>query len=181
MWKSMRKSCSSSSSKPKASPIEFALSRRALQRLRDLFYFTPFFSSNTDLSAVLMQMVEFLWSTCVVVWAGEIRVCIRLCISGEHGKDCYVPVHLWIFIQQILTWKYLENICFISPIRWFPVCNHKPLYPLLAVKFIIGGLEMWGWGTGWESFLFHLSGSCKHFQSWETFKKTSWIIHGSGG
>lgn len=55
----MRKLCSYSSSKPKASPIEFALSRRALQRLRDLFCFTPLFSSYTDYSAVLMQMVEF--------------------------------------------------------------------------------------------------------------------------
>lgn len=55
----MRKSRSYSSSKPKASPIEFVLSRRALQRLRDLFYFTPLFSCNADYSAVLMQMVEF--------------------------------------------------------------------------------------------------------------------------
>lgn len=66
MWKSMRKLCSYSSSKPKASPIEFALSRRALQRLRDLFCFAPLFSSYTDYSSVLMQMVEF--SCSVDLW-----------------------------------------------------------------------------------------------------------------
>lgn len=59
----MRKLCSYSSSKAKASPIEFSLSRRALQRLRGLFHFTPLFSSYTDYSAVLMQMVEFSCST----------------------------------------------------------------------------------------------------------------------
>lgn len=63
----MRKLCSYSSSKPKASPIEFTLSRSALQRLRDLFHFTPLFSSNRDYSAALMQMVVFM-SCWLVGW-----------------------------------------------------------------------------------------------------------------
>lgn len=90
MCKSMRKSCSYSSSKPKASPIEFALNRRALQRLRDLFYFTPFFSSNTDFSAVLMQMVEFLCSADLQgggSWEDE----GLHQTSGEHRLLCTCP------------------------------------------------------------------------------------------
>lgn len=88
----MRKPCSYSSSKPKASPVEFALSRRPLQGLRGLFNFTPLFSSNTDFSAVLMQMVEFSCSTDLWGDGGWEDEDLHQ-TGGEHSirKDCYVP------------------------------------------------------------------------------------------
>lgn len=91
----MRKSRSYSSSKPKASPIEFVLSRRALQRLRDLFYFTPLFSCNADYSAVLMQMVEF--SCSAGLWDDGRWEDEDLCqTGGEHGirKKLLCTFHL---------------------------------------------------------------------------------------
>lgn len=88
----MRKSHCYNSSKTKASLIEFAVSRRALQKLGDLFYYTPMFSSNRNCSAGFMLMVELL--CCGDLWGdGRWEGKALHQTSGEYSirKDCHAP------------------------------------------------------------------------------------------